>query len=206
MAQKRKGFTLIELLVVLFIIGLLATLVIVNVSSARVTARDTKRKANLKTIQNAIEMYNQRTGRYPISGGSRSSAWNQGGNPGTQNWIPDYYNSTYNYNWSTPYISGIQPHDPIETNCWPWGNCGKAGDSSVYEYWSNGDRYLLAVRLENTDDPERNEITKIQVPNDCQNPQRSYTDYWTSGADRNCDGFPDTTSNNLGKYAYVLAN
>lgn len=65
--MKLKGFTLIELLVVMFIIGLLASLVIVNVSSSRKTARDTKRMSDLKTIQGALEMYNNKNGSYPIT-------------------------------------------------------------------------------------------------------------------------------------------
>lgn len=62
---RRKGFTLIELLVVMFIIGLLASLVVVNVNSSRTTARDAKRVANMKTIQGALEQYNEKNGEYP---------------------------------------------------------------------------------------------------------------------------------------------
>lgn len=54
---KRSGFTLIELLVVIAIIGLLATIVLVSLNTARVKARDTKRVADLKQIQLAFEMY-----------------------------------------------------------------------------------------------------------------------------------------------------
>lgn len=63
--KKRSGFTLIELLVVVFIIGTLAALVIVNVSNARKSARDAKRVANIKSIQTALEMYNEKNGEYP---------------------------------------------------------------------------------------------------------------------------------------------
>jgi type IV pilus assembly protein PilA len=44
----RKGFTLIELLVVIAIIGILATIVIINVAGARTKAIDTKAFADLQ--------------------------------------------------------------------------------------------------------------------------------------------------------------
>lgn len=54
-----KGFTLIELLVVITILGLLAGLVLSNMSGARERARDAKRKSDLKEIQKALQMYKQ---------------------------------------------------------------------------------------------------------------------------------------------------
>ncbi|PJE58430.1 MAG: hypothetical protein COU81_00740 [Candidatus Portnoybacteria bacterium CG10_big_fil_rev_8_21_14_0_10_36_7] len=65
--KKNKAFTLIELLVVIFIIALLASIVSVQVSKARSKARDTKRKADIKTLQTALELYYDATGSYPIA-------------------------------------------------------------------------------------------------------------------------------------------
>lgn len=63
--KASKGFTLIELLVVIAIIGILATIVLVSLNSARSKARDTQRIADVKQIQTALEMYFDSNGAYP---------------------------------------------------------------------------------------------------------------------------------------------
>lgn len=62
---KRKGFTLIELLIVIAIIGLLATLAIISLTTAQRKARDTKRIADMKSIQTAVELYFSDNSSYP---------------------------------------------------------------------------------------------------------------------------------------------
>jgi prepilin-type N-terminal cleavage/methylation domain-containing protein len=63
--NQSQGFTLIELLVVIAIIGLLASVVLVSMNSARIKARDTARLANIKQIQKALETYHVDNGAYP---------------------------------------------------------------------------------------------------------------------------------------------
>ena len=65
--NNKPGFTLIELLVVIAIIGLLSTLSILALNTARARARDAKRIADVKQIQTALEMYYNDTGDYPIT-------------------------------------------------------------------------------------------------------------------------------------------
>ncbi len=63
--RQKKGFTLIELLIVIAIIGLLATLAIVSLTTAQRKARDTKRVADVKSIQSAMELYYSDNAAYP---------------------------------------------------------------------------------------------------------------------------------------------
>ncbi|HEX3099362.1 MAG TPA: type II secretion system protein [Patescibacteria group bacterium] len=55
--QNQKGFTLIELLVVIAIIGLLASVVLLALNSARQKSRDAKRLADVRQIASALELY-----------------------------------------------------------------------------------------------------------------------------------------------------
>lgn len=67
---NKKGFTLIELLVVIAIIGLLSTLAVVALNSARQKSRDSKRVADIKQIQTALELYfSDSTTGYPSDDG-----------------------------------------------------------------------------------------------------------------------------------------
>jgi prepilin-type N-terminal cleavage/methylation domain-containing protein len=65
--QKKNnfGFTLIELLVVISIIGLLASVVLVSLSSARQKSRVAKRLTDLKQVQTALELYYGDYNQYP---------------------------------------------------------------------------------------------------------------------------------------------
>jgi len=67
--MNKKGFTLIELLIVIAIIGLLSTLAVVALGSARVKARDSKRLADLKQLQTALELYYTDQNAYPTGSG-----------------------------------------------------------------------------------------------------------------------------------------
>lgn len=65
--MRKRGFTLIELLVVISIIGLLATIVLVSLNSARGKARDARRMSDLRQIQTAIWMYYDNHNSMPIN-------------------------------------------------------------------------------------------------------------------------------------------
>ena len=65
--STKRGFTLIELLVVIAIIGLLASVVIASLNSARQKGREARRIADIKSIQLALEMFFDAAGSYPTS-------------------------------------------------------------------------------------------------------------------------------------------
>ena len=63
----KKAFTLVELLVVIAIIGILSTLSVVALNSARAKARDARRLSDIKQIRTALDMYYDSAGIYPTS-------------------------------------------------------------------------------------------------------------------------------------------
>jgi|GEM_PF-481365 len=139
------GFTLIELLVVISIIGLLSSIVLTSVNSARAKARDARRIADLGQIRLALELYFDTNGYYPQS----NCGWDCNG-----------YRTSYDSGWDAlaadlaPYIPSL-PKDPINNGCPPWG----AGCLS-YSYGNVGrntypPQYDLTAHLEDASNPNR---------------------------------------------------
>ncbi len=65
--MKRLGFTLIEILVVVAIIGTVAGVVLVQLRSVQAQARDARRMADLRAVEQALEIYNLDNDAYPLS-------------------------------------------------------------------------------------------------------------------------------------------
>ena len=109
----KRGFTLIELLVVIAIIGVLSSVVLASLNSARTKANDAKTRSDLHQISVALEFYYDKFGSYPpnptpSSGVPISSALPTlvtngfiASLPTSPN--PDYQYSYYNYGPGNPY-------------------------------------------------------------------------------------------------------
>jgi general secretion pathway protein G len=62
---SEQGFSLVEVLVVIVIIGLLATLVIINVLPSQDKAMVAKARADIATLEQAVELHRLNTLNYP---------------------------------------------------------------------------------------------------------------------------------------------
>jgi prepilin-type N-terminal cleavage/methylation domain-containing protein len=63
--HNTRGFTLIELLVVIAIIGVLSSVVLASLNSARIKARDARRISDMHQVQTALELYYNDNKGYP---------------------------------------------------------------------------------------------------------------------------------------------
>ncbi|KFF48172.1 general secretion pathway protein GspG [Gammaproteobacteria bacterium MFB021] len=63
----QSGFTLLEIMVVIFIIGLLVAIVAPNVLSNQDDAMQQKARADLSTLEQALDMYRLDNYRYPTT-------------------------------------------------------------------------------------------------------------------------------------------
>jgi prepilin-type N-terminal cleavage/methylation domain-containing protein len=113
MQTKNKGFTLIELLVVIAIIGLLASVVLLALNSARAKARDAKRLADIRQLASAFELYFNDQSSYPTVTANTPIAGTVLGSPSL---APNYV--------------GQIPTQPSPAD----GTCNAAGNSSN-QYW-----------------------------------------------------------------------
>ena len=106
-----QGFTLIELLVVVAIIGLLASIAVVALQSARGEARDTKRIADMKQIYTALQIYNDKYGEFPtdISNGLLNC-----GGPPPMGWIRSGYTGNGENFLAELELDGIMTQVPVD--------------------------------------------------------------------------------------------
>lgn len=88
MRNKNQGFTLIELLVVIAIIGLLASVVLLALNSARAKSRDAKRLADIRQLASALELFFNDRNSYPTSTPSNLGAAATGLVPGYIGMLP----------------------------------------------------------------------------------------------------------------------
>lgn len=120
--HPRKGFTLIELLVVIAIIGLLSSVVLASLNTARAKARDAARISDIRQIQTAIQEYVTDVGHYPNAEGTWTSFDSVRYSP-----HPIYNPNAANLSAAlAPYIQGV--HDSLKL---PASDAG-------YLYTSNG--------------------------------------------------------------------
>ena len=65
--KSARGFTLIELLVVIAIIGILSSIVLASLNTARLKSRDARRVADLRQVQLAMQLYYDANSQYPTT-------------------------------------------------------------------------------------------------------------------------------------------
>jgi len=135
----RRGFTLIELLVVITIIAILISAVSASFTNAQMKGRDGKRKSDLKSVQQALEVYLQTYGTYPTSSSGVITCSGGSAGSGSNSW-----GSVFQCPPSTGLVFIQQlPKDP-------------AYQTAQGYYYDRPSQftYILSAKLENANDPD----------------------------------------------------
>lgn len=147
-----KGFTLIELLVVIAIIGLLSSVVLASLSSARIKSRDARRKSDLKQIQTALELYYDKYGTYKVKnagywGGSSGNYIDNSGGDGYFNYEVTGGTGAYQRSVARAlYEEGFSQNIIVD----PSGQKGIPNDKPYYMlyYSADGQKYGIYAKME----------------------------------------------------------
>ncbi len=75
--RSDAGFTLIELLIVIVILGILAAIVVFSVRGITDRGNTSACKANIATLETAVEAYYAKTGAYPTAIGDLTAGDDQ---------------------------------------------------------------------------------------------------------------------------------
>lgn len=144
LVKTKKGFTLIELLTVITIISIMIAVGVTSWTNAKVRSRDTKRKADLKSVQQALELFFQANGHYPPYNVGICLTYDVECTGYCQYFVSSAYPEFRNQIVPT-YLSKI-PLDPS------WS--GEGPFNYIYVKTAPG-KYEIYAYLENASDPDR---------------------------------------------------
>ena len=119
---RERGFTLIEIMVVVVIIGLLAAVVAPNLIGNIDRAAVTRARADIRTIDNALNLYRLDNFRYPSTDEGLDALVNNPGEASAPNW--------------KQYLRSV-PTDPWN-NEYRYASPGRQGDYEVFTLGANG--------------------------------------------------------------------
>jgi len=177
---SRSGFTLVEIILVIGMIGVIlgGLIAVIDPAAQFRKGKDSQRKADIKAIQNALELFRADNGSYPT--------WvtHVGGGWATAN--------TMNLNMGgVTYLRTIPegPGDYPDSGSANVGNCD-------YIYSSGGSVYTIYTVLENKSDKDAlaikpdpayrpsgfntNNITATWTSGSCQRPATGPYNYWVN--------------------------
>ena len=114
--NRESGFTLVELMVVIVIIGLLATVVVINVMPATDKAALTKARADIATLEQGVEMYRLNKLTYPAGADGLQAVVREG-----------YVKRLPKDPWGNPYLYAAPGRDGRSFDIFSHGADGREG-------------------------------------------------------------------------------
>lgn len=141
--KNTSGFTLIELLIVIVILGVLASVALVNFQGSQVKARDVERKSNVKQIAGALEAYYNDHGAYPLANADKIRSCT----------TADDCSAIANCEWQ-----GDSQRELCDSNNTVYMQIVPSDPTHTYEFCYESDagaNFRIYGALENNNDPEK---------------------------------------------------
>ena len=127
---KQQGFTLIEIMVVVVILAILAAIVVPQFMSYPDEARLVKAKQDIRSIENAMDLYKLDSGFYPSTDqGIKALVEKPTSDPAPSNWHP-YLKSLPKDPWGHPY-QYLNPGAHGAIDIFSYGADGQPGGEGI---------------------------------------------------------------------------
>lgn len=139
--KKYLGFSLLELLVVISIIGILVSIGTVAFTTAQKTGRDSRRRSDMKAMQDAFEQYHAELGTYEVC--NTMANYNGGSGPLMPGGLPSDPRNSGDFVYNTANgctVGGYCVCAFLESGT---GNANEPVTPGTCSYATGGDYYCL---------------------------------------------------------------
>lgn len=128
LAHREAGLSLIEIMVVMVIIGLLATIIVINVLPTQNRAMLEKARADVGQLENALEMYRLTMNTYPTTEQGLEVLVSPPAEPRQAERFPEggFINRLPEDPWGNPY-QYLYPGEYGRFDVWSFGADGRSG-------------------------------------------------------------------------------
>ena len=140
--KKQKGFTLLEIRVVVVIMGMLSAIVATNVMGSKEEASIQKAQMDIKSLDNALDMYKLDNNKYPTTEQGLDALVNKPtSSPEPKNYRKDgYIKELLQDPWGNDYVY-VKPgvHNSSRYDLYSYGPDGEDGTDDDIGNWKKND-------------------------------------------------------------------